>query len=142
VSSGQASLSLSGEETGLTLSELSAQWRSYKHFFGNCVSSFWTGCRVEARVAELQQENLKLASRTPLPADPPKPAVARQKPTTASGRPCIPSTVHHTFHAVHVAHCTLEAALCAGNCITCITRLSLSSLPPYGVCMHSHAPQS
>jgi len=117
VSSGQASLSLSGEETGLTLSELSAQWRSYKHFFGNCVSSFWTGCRVEARVAELQQENLKLASKTPLPANPPKPAVARKKPNTASGRPCtlFMITAHHTFHAMHVAHCTLGAALHAGS---------------------------
>ncbi|KAL0039275.1 hypothetical protein WJX79_001133 [Trebouxia sp. C0005] len=41
--------------------------------------------RAEARVAELQNENLKLTSRPPLPADPPKPALARKKPT-ASGK--------------------------------------------------------
>ncbi|DBB01948.1 TPA: hypothetical protein ACH3X1_000537 [Trebouxia sp. C0004] len=39
--------------------------------------------RAEAWVAELQ-ETLKLASRKPLPDDPFKPAVARQKPITAS----------------------------------------------------------
>ena len=63
----------------------------------------------------LQQENLKLASRTTLPADPPKPAVARQKPTSASGRPCTLFIIHLTFHAVHVPHGTQEAAIHAGK---------------------------
>ncbi len=66
-------------------------------------------------MAQLQQENLKLASRTPTPADPPKPAVARTKPTTALGRPCTLFIIHCTFNAMHVAQCTLEAAFDAGR---------------------------